>query len=236
MSPFRGALSSRTGPRAWPQGFARLSRGWDKYVRMGCPIMTAQPFRPSVASPLRLAAILALALGLSGCASVSVPFGDFFERDPEPLYTASVGAPAPVDEDARDAPMPAEITAIAPIDGPRPEPADSAPNPVDELLASLPQRETRVSLTQSDLNAMGRALTHVLSSDEDTGTFAWSHQATGRSGLMTPFRQLSATDQGSCRVVSVEITDTGHDTILLADACLQGENWVFVTPQPGELL
>ncbi|MFN3226450.1 MAG: hypothetical protein ACE360_09415 [Hyphomicrobiales bacterium] len=191
------------------------------------------------AAPLRLLAVGGLALALSGCASVSVPFGDVFGAKPEPLHTASIATPEAEAETAVDAPvdapMPPELSAVAPVASAAP----SAPSerPVDDLIASLPsESEPRVTLTQADLNAMGRALTHVLSTDEDAGTFSWSHEATGRSGLMTPFRQLSASGQGACRVVSVEITDNGKDTILLADACMQNGAWVFVTPRAGQVL
>lgn len=187
------------------------------------------------AAPFRFLAVGGLALALSGCASVSVPFGDVFGAKPEPLHTASIDTPQTNGEDAVDTAMPPELSAVSPIE---PE-APSAPSerPVDDLIASLPSdSEPRVTLTQADLNAMGSALTHVLSTDEDAGTFSWSHEATGRSGLMTPFRQLSSSSQGACRVVSVEITDNGKDTILLADACMQNGSWVFVTPRAGQVL
>ncbi len=187
------------------------------------------------AAPLRLIAVGGLALALSGCASVSVPFGNVFGAKPEPLHTASIDTTDSEAETAVDAPMPPELTAVAPI-APA-TPSEPSERPADDLIASLPsESEPRVTLTQADLNAMGRALTHVLSTDEDAGTFSWSHEATGRSGLMTPFRQLSSSSQGACRVVSVEITDNSKETILLADACMQNGSWVFVTPRAGQVL
>lgn len=191
----------------------------------------------------RLLAVGALAAFLGGCASISIPFaslsGDDGPQDLQPLHTASVS------ETAVEAPsqneLPAELNAAMAMEPSRPTPSvasnETVERPADDLIASLPRPDTRrVSLTQSDLNAMGRALTHVLASDADVGTFAWSHETTGRSGLMTPFRATSEDDQGRCRVVSVEITDGGRDTILLADACLQSETWVFVSPRAGEVL
>jgi hypothetical protein len=179
-----------------------------------------------------------LAASLGGCASISIPFADFAGNDApqdlQPIHTASI------DHTAVDAPsqtdIPPALNAAMPVETASRASDAAQERPTDDFVASLPARTDRVSLTQADLNAMGRALTHVLASDADVGTFGWSHEATGRAGLMTPFRATSQGDQGRCRVVSVEITDGGRDTILLADACLQGGSWVFMTPRAGEVL
>jgi len=216
--------------RRMPPAMARQSCAFT-----GCPIMLKQRWKRVTATPLRLVVPIGVALGLSGCASVSVPFGDVFASKPEPLHTASIDAPENDADSTLDTSMPPELNAVSPV-----EPAasgETAQRPMDDLIASLPaDSEPRVSLSQADLNAMGSALTHVLSTDDDAGTFSWSHEATGRSGLMTPFRRLSSNSEGACRVVSVEITDNGNDAILLADACLQGDQWVFVTPRAGQVL
>lgn len=196
------------------------------------------PFFPKRAF-LRAPLVCVLAASLGGCASVSIPFaslsGPDQPHDLQPLHTASVVDTAI--EDPTETELPPELSAAMPMPATAPSNTDEGERPAEELIASLPQQDTRrVSLTQSDLNAMGAALTHVLASDADVGTFAWSHEATGRSGLMTPFRATEESEQGRCRVVSVEITDGGRDTILLADACLQGGTWVFVTPRAGEVL
>lgn len=209
-------------------------------MRLGCSVMIEQlTGMTGNDAPLRKLGRRALIIGtlsftLGGCASVSIPFGDVFETEPMPLHTASADAPATEADTAEDAPLPPELSAVAPVDRDSTETASD--RPADDLIANLSPAAPRVSLSQADLNAMGRALTHVLSTDEDAGTFSWSHETTGRSGLMTPFRQLSASNQGSCRIVSVEITDNGNNTILLADACLQDDEWVFVTPRAGEIL
>ncbi|MEO0384967.1 MAG: hypothetical protein AAF234_15575 [Pseudomonadota bacterium] len=196
--------------------------------------MFDQRWKRMTIAPLRLVVPVGMALALSGCASVSVPFGDVFGSKPEPLHTASVDAPDSNTDGSLDTSMPPEL-AVAPIEPGAP--GETSQRPMDDLIASLPaDSQTRLSLSQADLNAMGSALTHVLSSDDDAGTFSWSHEATGRSGLMTPFRRMSSNSDGACRVVSVEITDNNNDTILLADACLQGDQWVFVTPRAGQVL
>ncbi len=216
--------------RRMPPAMARQSCAFT-----GCPIMFDQRWKRVTATPLRLVVPIGMALALTGCASVSVPFGDVFGSKPEPLHTASIDASEGNADGSLDTSMPPELNAVAPIEPARS--SETSQRPVDDLIASLPADSSpRVSLSQADLNAMGRALTHVLSSDDDAGTFSWSHEATGRSGLMTPFRQLSSNSAGACRVVSVEITDNGNDTILLADACLQGDEWVFVTPRAGQVL
>lgn len=216
--------------RRMPLAMARQSCAFT-----GCPIMLKQRWKRLTATPLRLVTPVTMALALSGCASVSVPFGDVFASKPEPLHTASIDAPENEADSILDTSMPPELNAVSPV-----EPAasgETSQRPMDDLIASLPaDSEPRVSLSQADLNAMGSALTHVLSTDDDAGTFSWSHEATGRSGLMTPFRRLSSNSEGACRVVSVEITDNGNDAILLADACLQGDQWVFVTPRAGQVL
>lgn len=187
----------------------------------------------------RAFAVCVVAASLAGCASISIPFaslsGGDEPQDLRPLHTASI------DDTAVEAPsqteLPPELNAAMPMDTQSLAGDDTIERPADDLISSLPRHRTnQVSLTQADLNAMGRALTHVLASDADVGTFAWSHEATGRTGLMTPFRSTSEDEQGRCRVVSVEITDGGRDTILLADACLQSEAWVFITPRAGEVL
>lgn len=183
--------------------------------------------------------VCALAAFLGGCASISIPFaslsGDDEPQDLRPLHTASVEGTAI--EAPSETELPPELTAAMPLPTPVTSRDDTVVRPADDLISNLPQHSTSmVSLTQADLNAMGSALTHVLASDADVGTFGWSHEATGRAGLMTPFRATSEDEQGRCRVVSVEITDGGRDTILLADACLQSETWVFVTPRAGEVL
>ena len=241
MSPVRAALSSKMDVGSAAQSSQAHTMARQVCAFMGCPIMFDKCWMRATSAPLRLLAISGFALALSGCASVSVPFGDVFSAQstpqPTPLHTASINGPQTDDESVIDTSMPPELSAVTEIEAqPVPSPA-AVQSPVEELIASLPtESEPRVSLTQADLNAMGRALTHVLASDDDAGTFSWSHEATGRSGVMTPFRQLSSSSQSACRVVSVEITDNGHDTILLADACLQDGQWVFVTPQPGQVL
>lgn len=187
----------------------------------------------------RAFAVCVVAATLGGCASISIPFaslsGDEEPQDLRPLHTASVSetVTAPPSQNA----LPPELSAAMPMGTATAARDETGDRPADDLIASLPQnRASRVSLTQADLNAMGSALTHVLASDDDSGTFAWSQEATGRTGLMTPFRATSEGEQGRCRVVSVEITDGGRDTILLADACLQNETWVFLTPRAGETL
>lgn len=180
-----------------------------------------------------------VAASLGGCASISIPFaslsGNDAPQDLRPLHTASIGDTAV--EAPSQSEIPPELNAAMPVEVAELASDERVERPADDLISSLPRNpSSRVSLTQSDLNAMGRALTHVLATDADIGTFAWSHEATGRAGLMTPFRATSQNEQGRCRVVSVEITDRGRDTILLADACLQSETWVFVTPRAGEVL
>ncbi len=131
--------------------------------------------------------------------------------------------------------LPPELSAVAPVT----EPSAGGPSerPAEDLVASLEAPTNSATLlTQDDLNAMGSALTFVLSSDNDPGTFSFSNEATGRSGLMTPFRQISRTDDESCRVVSIEFTDDGTDAILLGDACLREGAWAFTNPRPGEVL
>ncbi|MFK7793688.1 MAG: hypothetical protein AB8B88_13580 [Devosiaceae bacterium] len=200
--------------------------------------MLIQFDRITVKRAARALALGGFALALSGCASVSLPFGSLM-GDNDELHTSSIAVPVePVETD--DAPLPAELAAVTPVN--TTTPSQASDRPADDLMASMPPARSNpasandVTLTQSDLNAMGRALTHVLSTEEDSGTFSWSHEATGRSGLMTPFRALSRSQQEACRVVSVEITDGGADTILLADACLQDDQWVFVSPRPGQAL
>lgn len=215
--------------RRMPPALARQSCAFT-----GCPIMFNQRWKRVTTAPLRLVVPLGMALALTGCASVSVPFGDVFGSKSEPLHTASIEAPNSDIDSRVDTTMPPELNAVSPLETAAP---DETPRPIDELIASLPtDSQTRVSLSQADLNAMGSALTHVLSSDDDAGTFSWSHEATGRSGMMTPFRRMSSNSEGTCRVVSVEITDNGNDAILLADACLQGDQWVFVSPRAGQVL
>lgn len=184
-----------------------------------------------------------VAASLGGCASISIPFaslsGDDTPQDLRPLHTASIGNTAVEAPNRSEIPpqLNAAMPVSAPVEAPELASDERVERPADDLISSLPRNQSsRVSLSQSDLNAMGRALTHVLATDADIGTFAWSHEATGRAGLMTPFRATSENDQGRCRVVSVEITDSGRDTILLADACLQSGTWVFVTPRAGEVL
>jgi hypothetical protein len=197
--------------------------------------MFNQRWKRVTATPLRLVVPLGMALALTGCASVSVPFGDVFSSQPQPLHTASIDSPDSDADSSADTSMPPELTAVSPIEPATP--GETSQRPMDDLIASIPaDSQTRVTLSQADLNAMGSALTHVLSTDDDAGTFSWSHEATGRSGLMTPFRRMSSNSDGACRVVSVEITDNNNDTILLADACLQGDQWVFVTPRAGQVL
>ena len=189
----------------------------------------------------RLALISATSFALAGCGSIQVPLGDVFGSSDEGMQTASISAPTELSEPLETAPVPEPVTlpdtltAVSPI-----APAEDrreANAVADDILASFPERtRDQVSLTQADLDAMGRALTYVLSTQDEPGTFAWAHEATGRSGVMTPFRRLSSSDQGACRVISVEITDGGKNTILLADACRQGTNWVFITPRPGDVL
>lgn len=216
--------------RRMPPAMARQSCAFT-----GCPIMLKQRWKRVTATPLRLVVLSGMTLALTGCASVSVPFGDVFGSQPQPLHTASIDSPDSDADSSVNTAMPPELNAVSQL-----EPAASgerSQRPMDDLIASLPaDSEPRVSLSQADLNAMGSALTHVLSTDDDAGTFSWSHEATGRSGLMTPFRRMSSNSEGACRVVSVEITDTSNDTILLADACLQGDQWVFVTPRAGQAL
>lgn len=195
------------------------------------------PPRGRFTTTKRLIPLAFAAFALTGCASVSIPFGDSLGMGGEPLHTAStVTVPSEAEiADAENAPLPTEISAVAPVN----EPASSAAadRPAEALIAAMPDLQNdRVSLTQSDLNAMGLALSRSLRDDPDVGTFAWSHTATGRSGVMTPFRTLNASGDGRCRVVSVEITDGGRNVILLADACLQDEAWVFVTPRAGQVL
>lgn len=190
----------------------------------------------------QLCCVGALGLVLSGCASISVPFGNLLGDDEDPMITGSI---APLSDSATgaqtslqtslQAPLPEQLSAVAPVDGQSVAPATTRPE--DDLIASMPSGTAAgVSLTQSDLNAMGRALTYVLESEDEAGTFSWSHETTGRSGLMTPFRQLSRSDQGACRVVSIEITDGDADKILLGDACQRDGQWVFVSPQAGQIL
>ena len=211
-------------------------------MRMGLPIMNAlskQEWRHPAAGPaprLRLAAMAALAVTLSGCASVSIPFMSLGQNEPEPLQTASISAIPPASQPTS---LPPELSALTPAQPQSPVASRnvSSPRPAADLISSLPTTANDpMRLTQADLNAMGRALTHVLASDDDPGTFSWSHEPTGRVGLMTPFRQLGSSDEEACRLVSVEITDNGNNVILLADACQQDGAWVFVTPSAGQAL
>ncbi len=207
----------------------RSTRFWYCVERVASMLMPLSAIGPWSA---RVAGLACLGVALSGCASISVPFGNMFDGDAAPQHTASSQTDA---ETPTETAMPETVNAVQPIEGV----ADAATStrPADDLVAAMPDPAERpVTLSQSDLNAMGRALTHVLESDPQAGTFSWSHEATGRSGLMTPFRRLSTSSQGACRVVSVEITDNGHNTILLADACLQNDEWVFVTPRAGQAL
>lgn len=195
------------------------------------------PLRGRFASILRLVPLGFAAFALAGCASVSIPFGDSLGIGSEPLHTASTTS-APTEDDvaeAHTAPLPAEISSVAPVVDPAA--SEAIDRPAEALIAAMPDlRDERVALTQGDLNAMGLALSRSLNGDPDIGTFAWSHAATGRSGVMTPFRSMSASGDSRCRVVSVEITDDGRNVVLLADACLQDGAWVFVTPRAGQVL
>lgn len=213
--------------------FAATSFTAKRFVQRG-PILA-----PFCATMARAGLICVLAVGLSGCASVSIPFANFLGEDApqdlQPVHTASIQRTALEAPDQTD--IPPQLNAAMPVETAARASEAGVERPADDLISSLPRQQANwVSLTQADLNAMGRALTHVLASDADVGTFAWSHEATGRAGLMTPFRTTNEGEQGRCRVVSVEITDSGRDTILLADACLQGGSWVFVTPRAGEVL
>ncbi|MEM6713222.1 MAG: hypothetical protein AAF590_13210 [Pseudomonadota bacterium] len=189
-------------------------------------------------------AAMALSTFLAGCASVSIPLGNVFGGDDSPQHTASIGVVEPStetspDQPLSDQPLPDSLNAVAPVEQDRASnSAASDDQPVEELIATLQSQpaDSGVRLSQSDLDAMGRALTQVLSADNEPGTFAWVHEATGRSGEMTPFRRVSSSGQGACRIVSVEIERTNEDTIFLADACRQGSQWVFVTPRAGQLL
>jgi hypothetical protein len=184
----------------------------------------------------RLCGPLALAVLLSGCASISVPFASLSGKHDEPQHTASSSAPAgPLISTPS---LPPELSSVNPVVTPVPASAGAQPTdmPTRDLIASMPDPATApVSLTQSDLNAMGRALTDALRADRNAGTLAWSHGETGRAGAMTPFRPAPGGTR-LCRMVSVEITDGPRDVILLADACEQGGNWVFITPLAGQAL
>ena len=199
--------------------------------------VSSLPMRGRFATGLRLTVIGCAAFALAGCASVSIPFGDSLGIGQEPLHTAS-STTVPTEEEiaaAENTPLPTEISAVAPVA--EPSTGEAADRPAEALIAAMPDlRADEVRLTQGDLNAMSRTLTQTLNTDPDVGTFDWAHAATGRSGVMTPFRSMSASGDGRCRVVSVEITDSGRNTILLADACQEGEDWVFVTPRAGQVL
>ena len=193
----------------------------------------------SVSRARASATACALSVLLAGCGTISVPLGDVFGVDDAPQYTASTDATDPAAPAASDQSLPESLNAVAPVGQEAAEPTTTGTDqPVQELLASLQNQpaETGVRLSQSDLDAMGKALTHVLASETEPGTFAWAHEETDKSGRMTPFRRLSTSSQGACRVVSVEIERGDEDTIFLADACRQNDEWVFVTPRAGEVL
>ena len=191
---------------------------------------------------LRVALLAGLALALSGCASVTIPL--LSSRDaapePEPLTTASTAAPAGIAQPAAlpppiETPLPAP-TAFTAVEAAR-ETATAAPSrPTAELVAALEARQdVAIRFTDSDLQVLGAALTRALREDADVGTFSWSHEATGKRGVMTPFRSNRA-DGRTCRMVSVEVTAEARDAIVLADACEEPSGWVFTSPRAGEAL
>ena len=168
-------------------------------------------FKRSRPRALCAIAMFACAGLLTGCGTVSVPLSGLFggDDDEAPIETGSIDSTATTTDEVQ-------------------QPQGTA--------AEAAERQA-LSLTRGDLQAMGRQLTTALQDDPAVGTFAWTHETTGRAGHMTPFAPTAeAGNQARCRLVSVEITDRDLNRIVLADACLEDGTWVFVTPRPGEAL
>lgn len=182
---------------------------------------------------MSVAVCLLFGMALAGCTSVKIPFGDLSGQtsDTPDLVTGSI-----------ETDLAASTTPMAPpLDSPATAAFTAAPQPdvsepTQQVIAAVESTQNpSTALTQSDLNAMGAALTSVLARDANPGTFAWSNAQTGTGGVMTPFRSSGQAGE-RCRMVSVEVQRAGADAIVLADACEGASGWRFVTPRPGQPL
>ncbi|MBV6658553.1 MAG: hypothetical protein KI785_12385 [Devosiaceae bacterium] len=193
-------------------------------------------------TPVRLALVVASVTALTGCASISLPFASLSGDDtPRAITTASVSDTA--DQTPATEMPPPLATAVAPtgpVDSAAGERAvarsvaEAETRPTDELVAALERNASNpVSFSQAELDGLSGALTRALREDEQVGTFSWS--AGNKAGLMTPFR-ATGSEPGACRMVSVEVTSTPRDAIILADACQRGDGWAFTSPRAGEAL